>query len=70
MERRLEAAIAAEIAKDDSTLNAEMIRVCTSMLWQLRTHGKEPFVDDTQEALVRFKKRMAVREKKRDSVAS
>ena len=64
MERRLEAAIAAEIAKDDSTLNAEMIRVCTSMLWQLRTHGKEPFVDDTQEALVRFKKRVAVREKK------
>lgn len=35
MERRLEAAIAAELQKTDAPADADVIRVCLSMLWEL-----------------------------------
>lgn len=55
MERRLEAAIAAEIEKTDSPADMEMVRACQSLLWELDTHGKEAFVDDTERAFAAFK---------------
>lgn len=55
MERRLEAAIAAETGKEDSPADMEMIRTCQSLLWELDTHGKESFVDDTEQSLAAFK---------------
>ena len=55
MERRLESAIAAEIGKTDSPADMEMVRACQSLLWELDTHGKEAFVDDTEQALTAFK---------------
>lgn len=67
MERRLEAAIAVEIAKTDSPADMERVRACQSLLWELDTHGKEAFVDDTELSLAAFKakqmKRINAKEK-------
>lgn len=66
IERRLEAAIAAEINKKDSSADVEKVRACQSLLWELGTHGKEAFVDDTERSLSAFKaKRAAVKAKRK-----
>lgn len=55
IERRLEAAINAEIGKEDSPADIELIRACQSLLWELDTQGNNAFVDNTEESLAAFK---------------
>ena len=62
IERRLNAAIDAELRKTDSPADMELINACQDLLWEINMHG-EPYHSNQQQSLAALREKLAKMER-------
>jgi len=62
IERRLNAAIEAELRKTDSPADMELINACQDLLWEINMHG-EPYHSNKQQSFAELKEKLAKMER-------
>ena len=65
IERRLNAAIDAELRKTDSPADMELINACQDLLWEINMHG-EPYHSNQQQSLAALREKLAKMERARN----
>ena len=62
IERRLNAAIDAELRKTDSPADMDLINACQDLLWEINMHG-EPYHSNQQQSLAALREKLAKMER-------
>lgn len=62
IERRLNAAIDAELRKIDSPADMELVKACQDLLWEINMHG-EPYHSNKQQSLAALREKLAKAER-------
>ncbi len=61
MERRVEAVIEAELGKDEADM--ALVDACEKLLWEINTHGEQPFVSPRERILAGLREQEEAKEK-------